>query len=165
MKRFACACVQIEVAPYTSVRDSDPNYTSSTALLYLCGVLCMCILYFTIFCYIFSQEFKAQCFGGDYTGEVYDHVLKKSVVGFSRIYIYFFGLHLDPFTSLVLCMYKAYTCSYTCTCYTCACTFVGPIIGGRRDGGVHTSCSMTELTSPLCLMVSLKPLLCMLFGM
>ena len=26
------------------------------------------------------QEFKAQCFGGDYTGEVYDHVLKKSVV-------------------------------------------------------------------------------------
>ena len=28
MKRFVCACVQycwIEVAPYTSVRDSDPN--------------------------------------------------------------------------------------------------------------------------------------------
>ena len=70
-------------------------------------MISMCILYFTIFCYIFSQEFKAQCFGGDYTGEVYDHVLKKSVVGFSHIY--FFGLHLDPFTSLVLCM-------YTCTC-------------------------------------------------
>ena len=28
---------------------------------------------------IWLQEFKAQCFGGDYTGEVYDHVLKKSV--------------------------------------------------------------------------------------
>jgi len=23
------------------------------------------------------QEFKAQTFGGEYTGEVYDHVLKK----------------------------------------------------------------------------------------
>ena len=26
------------------------------------------------------QEFRAQCFGGDYTGEVYDHVLKKWVL-------------------------------------------------------------------------------------
>ncbi|CAI8002162.1 Probable ubiquitin carboxyl-terminal hydrolase FAF-X [Geodia barretti] len=25
-----------------------------------------------------EEEFKAQCFGGDYTGEVYDHVLKKT---------------------------------------------------------------------------------------
>ena len=23
------------------------------------------------------QEFKSQCFGGEFTGEVYDHVLKK----------------------------------------------------------------------------------------
>ena len=85
----------------------------------------------TIFCYIFSQEFKVQCFGGDYTGEVYDHVLKKSVVGFSHIY--FFGLHLDPFTSLVLCMYtymcmlyKAYTCTctYTCVCYIYVCLYI-----------------------------------------
>ena len=27
--------------------------------------------------FFLCQEFKAQCFGGDYTGEVYDHVLKK----------------------------------------------------------------------------------------
>ena len=26
---------------------------------------------------ILTQEFKAQCFGGEFTGEVYDHVLKK----------------------------------------------------------------------------------------
>lgn len=25
----------------------------------------------------FTQEFKSQCFGGEFTGEVYDHVLKK----------------------------------------------------------------------------------------
>ena len=26
---------------------------------------------------VLFQEFKSQCFGGDFTGEVYDHVLKK----------------------------------------------------------------------------------------
>ena len=32
--------------------------------------------------FFLCQEFKAQCFGGDYTGEVYDHVLKKSVTNY-----------------------------------------------------------------------------------
>ena len=27
--------------------------------------------------HVVLQEFKAQCFGGEFTGEVYDHVLKK----------------------------------------------------------------------------------------
>ena len=50
----------------------------------LCVCVCVCDRRFescldpcNILLCIPLQEFKAQCFGGEFTGEVYDHVLKK----------------------------------------------------------------------------------------